>query len=305
MRSLVASLGVLTVVGTVAFDVMGRVSALPAPEETAGVVELDMDVPGGTAGNVSMALARLGAPPRLLSCVGPDFAGSAYERQLASAGLDLSLVRVVEAPTSRAFIFFDGAGKQMTFFHAGASRDLADAWPTPPPLGRAHFAAGEISCYPRLMQSAEWVSFDPGQEVFHRELEQLTACLPHVDLLFLNRHERDVLESRAGWSLERMLSEGVSVIVETRGAGGSVVHSAAGRFAAPAVEAVARDPTGAGDAHRAGFLYALERGAELGVCARFASVLGAFAVETVGAQGHPTLDEAVARYQKAFGEPPF
>lgn len=293
----------LTVVGTVAFDTMARVPALPEREATAGVLELRPDLPGGTGGNVALALARLGAPPRLVSAVGEDFADCAYERALKEAKVDISGLHRASAPTSRAYVFFDGAGHQNTFFFAGASRALAQA--DARVSGRVHFAAGEISCYPKLMEQADWVSFDPGQEVFHRDLGELTACLPHVDLLFLNRHEREILESREGWTLDRLLGEGIGMVVETRGAGGCVVHTPKAHFAAPAVPATPRDPTGAGDAHRAGFLYGLERGAELGVAARFASVMGAFAVETVGAQGHPTLDEAVKRYRAAFDESPF
>lgn len=294
---------VLTVVGTVAFDTLARVKALAPSEHTGGILELFADRPGGTGANVATALARLGLPPRLVAAVGPDFAGSACEAALASAGVDLGGLHRGAAPTSRAYIFFDDAGRQTTYFFAGASRELANARVAP--LGRVHFAAGEISCYPRLMEAADWVSFDPGQEVFHRDLAEVVACIPHVDLLFLNRHERDVLETTAGWTLEKLLAAGVETVVETRGAGGCVVHTPKGHFAAPAVEATVRDPTGAGDAHRAGFLFALERGAEPGHAARFASVLGAFAVERIGAQGHPTLDEAIARYQKAFGDTPF
>lgn len=294
----------LTIVGTVAWDTMARVKRIADRETTGGVVELHPDLPGGTGGNVAVALARLGAASRLVSVVGEDFSGSSYESMLSASGVKLDGLRRSRTRTSRAYIFFDDAGQQVTYFYAGASRELVDT--DLRPTGRVHFAAGEIAVYPRLMEGADWVSFDPGQEVFHRDLAELTACLPHVDLLFLNRKERDILEAEAGWTIERLFREGIEVVVETRGAGGCIVHTRKGHFAAPAVEAAMRDPTGAGDAHRAGFLYALERGAEIGVAARFASTLGGSAVEAVGAQaGLPTLAEAVARYEKAFGERPF
>jgi sugar/nucleoside kinase (ribokinase family) len=295
---------VVTVVGTVAFDALARVKALAEPEATGGILEVEPEAFGGTGGNVSFALARLGARPRLVAGVGADFAGSAYESALRTAGVDLSRLARVDEPTSRAYIFYDGDGRQVTYFYPGAARALARA--DVRVEGRVHFAAGEISCYPRLMRQAEWVSFDPGQETFHRDLDQIVACLEHVDLLFVNRHELARLQEKAGLDVPALLDAGVGPVVETRGAEGCTVHAEGSRFVAPAIPVPARDPTGAGDAHRAGFLYALERGADMPVAARFANVLGSFAVETVGAQaGLPTLVDAAARYEKAYGVRPF
>lgn len=304
MRREAWSRGVITVVGTLALDTLARVRSLAAPEATGAILDVTAEARGGTGGNVATALARLGARPRLVAGVGPDFAGSAYERDLLAAGVDLSLlVRSVE-PSSRAYVFYDDAGAQVTYFYAGASRALADA--DVPLAGRAHFCAGEISSYPALMRKADWVSFDPGQEMFHRELAQIVECLRHVDLLFLNRHELARFEAEAGIGVEALHEMGVDVVVETRGAEGTVVHTREGPLVAPAVPVVPRDPTGAGDAHRAGFLTALERGADLATAARFANVLGSFAVESVGAQaGLPTLADAVARHEKAYGAKPF
>ncbi|HUR70047.1 MAG TPA: carbohydrate kinase family protein [Candidatus Thermoplasmatota archaeon] len=294
----------LTVVGTVAFDTLARVKALASPEQTAGIATLQADAPGGTAGNVALALARLGAPSRLLASVGRDFERSAYAHLLSGAGIDTSALAVGELPTARAYIFFDDKASQVTYFYGGASTELT-LRPESLARGRVHFCAGEISQYPSLMDAADWVSFDPGQELFHRDFAQIEACLPLVDLLFVNRHELEVVEAR-GWDLRRLFDAGPEAIVETRGGEGTLVHTPAGRFAAPAISVPAVDPTGAGDAHRAGFLYALERGADLGRSARFANVLGSFAVEHVGAQaGHPTLAQAIERYEKAYAERPF
>lgn len=293
----------LRVVGTLAFDTLAHVRALATPEETGGVLRLEPDVPGGTAGNVAMALARLGGRCAIVSAVGPDFAGSSYARALEAAGIDLAHVDVAASPTSRAYVFYDEAGGQTTYFYAGASAELR-ARPDALRGHRAHFCAGEISQYPAMMEAATWASFDPGQETFHRAFADIEACLPHADLLFANRHELARIEQN-GWPLERLV-ETIGTVVETRGGDGTLVHTASGRFAAPAVPVRAKDPTGAGDAHRAGFLYALDRGADVGTAARLANVLGSFAVEAVGAQaGHVTLAQAMERYEKAYGARPF
>lgn len=294
---------VLSVVGSVALDTLAHVKALPSPEETGGILRLHVDLPGGTGGNVTMALARLGSPARLLSAVGPDFAGSAYERALMQAGVALDGLARVQTGTSRCYIFFDGTGRQVSYFMAGASASFA---PERSPGGRVHFCAGEISRYPALMEGADWVSFDPGQEVFHRDLQQILGCLPLVDVLFVNRHELAHLEKVAETDVPRLLAAGPEAIVETRGPEGTLVHTRSGRFAAPAVPTTVVDPTGAGDAHRAGFLFAMARGADVGVAARFANVMGSFAVEHVGAQtGHPTLEAAIERHEKTYREKPF
>lgn len=295
---------VLTVVGTVAFDTLAHVKGLASPEQTGGVTSLQPDTPGGTAGNVAMALARLDARPRLVSAVGPDFAGSAYANALADAGVDIRGLVVGSSPTSRAYVFYDDDGGQVTYFYAGASAELA-ARAGAISGGRAHFCAGEIAHFPSLMQMADWVSFDPGQEIFHRDFTQIVACLPHVDLVFANHNELALFEDR-GWPLRRLFDQGVEGVVESLGSGGTLVHTPEGRFAAPPPAVRARDPTGAGDAHRAGYLYALDRGADAGVAARFANVLGSFVVEHIGAQaGQPTLAQAIERYQKTYGAAPF
>jgi len=293
----------LTVIGTVALDTLAFVGKLARPETTGGIVRLMPDLFGGTGGNAAMALAKLGAPPRLLAAVGADFAGSSYERAMEAAGVGLAWLTRTKEPTSRAYVFVEEGGRaQMTYFYSGASRVLR---PASGELGRAHFCAGEISLYPALMQRASWVSFDPGQEVHHRPLAEIEACLPHVDLLFLNKHEREALDIQADLPLDKLFALGVGTIVETRGDGGTFVHTAGGTHThVPAASARVADPTGAGDSHRAGFLYALDRGADLASAARFASVMGAFAVEAIGAQaGLPTREAALDRYQKAYGRP--
>lgn len=287
----------LTVVGTIAWDTMAHVARLAEPETTGGVRSVHADLPGGTAGNVATALGRLGARARVVSAVGPDFAGSAYERSLVGLGLDLGGLLRARTPTSRAYVFFEETGRQQTYFYAGASRELAATRVG----GRAHFAAGEVSCYPAMMQQADWVSFDPGQEVFHRDHKEILACLPHVDLLFMNQHER----ARLGLDVPRLVREG-TVVVETRGRDGTLVHAPEGDIAVPGVDAKALDPTGAGDAHRAGFLFALDAGASLRDAARLANVMGSFAVEGVGPQtALPDRDAARARFERAFGAWPF
>lgn len=292
----------MRVVGTVAFDTVGLVARLPTPDTTARVRRVETRF-GGTAGNVAVALARLGASPSLVAAVGPDFVGSAYEKHLAALGVDTRDLVVVDRPTSHAYIWSDDAGHQATFFHPGASAELAKA-----PVRKAalaHFGAGEMTAYLPHMEAADLVTYDPGQEVFHRPLAEIVAQFPHVDVLFLNRHEADRLRTEVGFGAEKAFALGMGALVMSRGVDGCDVITPDGREHVPSVPARAVDPTGAGDAHRAGFLLGLSRGLPLGVCARLGAVAAAFAVEAVGPQeGALALAPFRARYAATFGPCP-
>lgn len=292
------------VMGSVAFDTVGWVERLPVSDSTARVVDLEV-APGGAAGNVALALARLGTPVGLVSIVGEDFGGSAYERALLDAGVDISTVARVPGRTPRAFIFNDRSGSQHVYFHHGDA-ESRDALPEPVRADLGHFAAGDISTYPGFMRKCDLVSFDPGQETFHRDPAQIEACLPLVHYLFLNEFELAHLGESRGWTPERLLDEGVRVLVESRGAQGARVHRAGvDALDVPAVRARAIDPTGAGDAHRAGFLAAVSRGASVEDAARVGATVAAFAVESRGPQaGIASWKDVESRHRDAFGDWP-
>ncbi len=291
------------VMGSVAFDTIGLVPRLPEAEATARVTRV-VEANGGAAGNVSRALARLGAHPRLAASVGDDFAGSAYERALITDGVDLSLLARVREPTAHAYIFSEtDATGQMLFFHAGASARTREVAFDHAAIG--HFAAGEISAYPAFMGGCDFVTFDPGQEIFHRDLSEILACIPHVDVLFLNTRERRTL-TRAGFDLDAFLATRGKALIETHGGDGCDVHTRdSGPERVPALKAEVADPTGAGDAHRAGFLLGLTHKLPLVLCARLGNVAASFAIEKVGPQeGLARLPELRARYESAFGSWP-
>lgn len=292
----------LAVMGTVALDTLALVDRLPARNEAARVREVRDDF-GGCAGNVAAGLAGLGLEPRLVSSVGRDFPRTEYGQRLKRLGVDLAGLHFSDLPTSRAFLFTDPKGAQQIYYFPGASVEMAQC----PPFraGIAHFAAGEVACYPAFMARCERVSFDPGQETFHRGPEEIRACLPHVDYLFLNEHELRFLGKALDLSLEEILEAGPQVLIESRGPKGQVLHLPDRREASPAAKARLVDPSGAGDAHRAGFLYGLARGRKLETCARLGSVMAAFALEAVGAQSNlPSEAQLRERYKREFGSPP-
>lgn len=288
--------------GTVALDTLALVERLPATNEAARVQEVRDDF-GGCAGNVAAGLATLGLRPRLVSSVNRDFSKSEYGLRLKRLGVEMRSLHQSDLPTARAFLFTEPRGAQQIYYSPGASVEMGKC----PPFeaGIAHFAAGEISAYPAYMARCERVSFDPGQECFHRNPEDIRRCLPQVDYLFLNDHELRFLTKALGMDLGDLLDEGPEVIVESKGAKGQVLHLRDQRIVTPAAKARAVEPSGAGDAHRAGFLYGLARGYKLEVCARLGSVMAAFVLEAVGAQANlPTEAKLRERYKREFGKLP-
>lgn len=285
--------------GTVALDTLALVDRLPLRNETALVKEVRDDF-GGTAGNVAAGLATLGLRPRLVSSVGRDFPKSDYGQHLRRLGVELGALHFSDLPTARAFLFTEPRGAQQIYYSPGASLEMGRCGTFK--AGIAHFAAGEISAYPRFMERCDRVSFDPGQESFHRDPKDIKACLPHVDYLFVNEHELQHLQKCLGMGIEDFLRVGPEVVVESRGPKGQVLHMRDQRVTCPAAKARRVEPSGAGDAHRAGFLYGLARGYKLEVCARLGSVMAAFVLEAVGAQGNlPSEAKLRERYRREFG----
>jgi len=288
--------------GSVAMDTLALVERLPARNEVALVREVREDY-GGTAGNVAANLASLGLKPRLLGSVGRDFARGDYAQHLRRLGVHLDNLHHSAHPTGRAFLFTDPHGAQQIYYSPGANLEMGSCEPLA--AGIAHFSSGEIRAYPAFMARCETVSFDPGQEVFHRDPEHIRACLEHVDYLFLNEHELRFLGRALSMGVPEFLRAGPRVLVESRGEKGQVLHQPDGKLACPAAKARLVDPSGAGDAHRAGFLYGLARGLKLEACARLGSVCAAFAIESVGAQSNlPTEAALRERYKREFGALP-
>jgi sugar/nucleoside kinase (ribokinase family) len=254
---------------------------------------------GGAAANVAVALGKLGLPSRLVASVGADFRGSAYEARLESLGVDLRDVLRHGEEGAKAFTFTDNRGRQGIYFFPGPRENLAAARVRKQDI--VHGSAGDIAHYGPHFRSAEIVTLDPGQELFHRAFAEIEPLLHQADVLFVNEHERRVLE-RNGWPIRRLISKGTRIVVETRGARGQVLHRGAGKAAVPALPARVADPTGAGDAHRAGFLWAFAHGwTDVDSC-RLGAVLAAFVVASPGAQaGLPSLSAAKGRFVRAFG----
>ncbi len=286
------------VTGHTAIDHISRVGTLPRPNSSATITDRKIFYGGGAA-NIATGIARLGGDVTLVSAVGGDFAGSDYDAWLDSLGVVKQFYVVPGAHTPTAFMFTDGSGDQVTFFEWGASEIFREA--EPPSFPFVHMATADPVYNVKIAEKAEFSSFDPGQDLHRYSAEQLNDILSHISLLFANNHEVEGMCRMTGLSPEDITGQ-VPMAVFTSGPRGSTLHFRSEEWHIPAVPVRMADPTGAGDAYRAGFLTAYARGAAPLACCRVGTVCASFAVEAAGCQTNlPDWQRMAERYRRVFG----
>ncbi|NMG36167.1 carbohydrate kinase family protein [Azoarcus sp. TTM-91] len=265
---------------------------------------------GGCAGNIAYNLRLLGADPLIVATVGDDAAP--YFKHLDELGLRRNHVRQVEGSfTAQAFITTDLDDNQITAFHPGAmmhsqlnqvadipGASLGIVSPDGPEGMLAHvegFAAGGVPFV-----------FDPGQALPILSGEQLLRCLKLARYCTVNDYEARLMSEKTGRSIAEMAAE-VKALVVTLGGDGSQIYVDGECIQIPAVKADAiADPTGCGDAYRAGLLYGLAQGWDWTRTGRLAAVMGAIKIASRGPQNHrPSREDIAERYRSAFGELPW
>jgi adenosine kinase len=271
------------------------------------VPELRRDF-GGCAGNIAHNLHLLGANPLIVATVGDD-AGE-YRKRLEEAGLSQEFVRHVPGTyTAQAFITTDEDDNQITAFHPGAmmfshQNDLRAA------RGRADLAIVAPDGREGILRHAEALAeinvpfvFDPGQALPILSGEELLHCLARARYCTVNDYEARLMCDKTGRSPEE-IATGLEAFIVTLGSEGSRIYTDGGHIDIPPVpiQAVV-DPTGCGDAYRAGLLYGIEKNWDWQTCGRLASVMGALKIGHRGGQNHyPGKKEIESAFRSAFGE---
>lgn len=266
---------------------------------------------GGTAANIAFQLKILGTDPVLLATVGgDDFA--AYAEWLDAHGVDRRDVRgLAGESTAGAYITTDLDDNQITGFHPGAMDRAHEA--TVASVNR-DFGLGIVSPNGKqamidhakaLKEGPAQCIVDPGQGLPLFDQAELTDLLTGADLYIVNDYEWELTTQTTGLSQEEVL-ERVGTLIVTGGEKGSTVSTREGSLDIPVVKAAqVVDPTGCGDAFRAGLLHGLDHGFELEAAARLGSVMGSFLVEYHGTQTDAfTLEDVHARHREAFGGDP-
>lgn len=261
---------------------------------------------GGTAGNIAYNLNLLGGKPLIMATVGDDF--GPYAERLKTIGLVTDHVRQIPGSyTAQAFITTDLADNQITAFHPGAmnhshensvkdARDLSLAIIAPD--GRD----GMFQHARELHEAGIPFMFDPGQGLPMFTGDELMHFVGMADYLALNDYEAQLMQEKTGQTIES-LAQQVKALVVTRGALGSVIHTGGQRIEIPCVEAEkVVDPTGCGDAYRAGLVYGIVQGWDWQQTGQLASLMGSIKIASRGGQNHAlTRQEIAARYRQAFG----
>jgi adenosine kinase len=260
---------------------------------------------GGCAGNIAYNLMLLGGSALIMATVGQDY--GPYSQRLQQLGLRETHVREVPGTyTAQAFITTDLDDNQITAFHPGAMtashrnsvRDAKDvSLAIVSPDGRE----GMLQHARELADAGIPFVFDPGQGMPMFNGDELLQFVRQATYVTVNDYEGRLLQERTGHSLEALAGM-VKALVVTRGAEGSTVFAGDARIEIPAVPAAqVVDPTGCGDAYRAGLLYGLAQGCDWPLTARLASLLGSIKIASRGGQNHRfTREEIGTRFQEAF-----
>ena len=306
------------VCGSLAFDTImvfqDRFKAHILPDQV-HMLNVSFTVPemrrdfGGCAGNIAYNLKLLGGNPLIVGTAGQDF--TPYLDHLRAQELDTSLLRILpDHYTAQAFITTDLDDNQITAFHPGAMfqaqenhlagcipEDVRWAIVSPDGLGAM------VQHLEDLTKAGIPTLFDPGQGLPLFDTATLTRLIDRADYLTVNDYECQMVQARTGLGVEE-LCQRLKALIVTRGEHGSVIYHDGEETIIPAAKPKAvLDPTGCGDAYRAGLLYGLERNLGWETIGKIASLMGAYKIESPGTQNHRfTWPEFQARYHENFGE---
>jgi adenosine kinase len=261
---------------------------------------------GGCAGNIAYNLKLLGGNPVPMATVGQDFAS--YRTHFEECGISLQFVK--ELPdlfTAQAFITTDLDDNQITAFHPGAMmrsyenhvRDVQDV---------GFGIVGPDGYEAMLQNSAEFAEcnipfiFDPGQAMPLFNGKELTQMIEQATYVTVNDYESNLLQEKTGLS-DKQIAERVEGYLITRGPKGSEIHSKNGMMQIPAATAIrVVDPTGCGDAYRAGLIFGWMNGMDMATTGRIASLMGALKIENVGPQNQRfDYEQFAEQFRQQFG----
>jgi adenosine kinase len=315
----------IVVTGSVAFDYImsfpGRFADHILPDKLDRIslsflVDEMRRVYGGCAPNIAYSLALLGERPRLMATAGVD--GVPYRDWLAAAGVDTSLMCICDdCFTASFFVNTDLDQNQIATFYSGAMARACDLsfyalagetggagqpdWAIIAPNDPAAMRKYAHECRELGIRYI----YDPSQQVARVSGDELVEGLSGAEILILNDYEYSILQKKSGLD-EAGFLERVGTIIVTLGERGSRIVTREGEIAVPAARPHAvLEPTGVGDAYRAGLIKGLAGGYDWPVAGRIAALAAVYVIEHPGPQPKPyTLAEFVARYRENFGPAP-
>jgi len=262
---------------------------------------------GGVAANIAYTLGLLGNRPRIMATVGKDF--GEYRQALERVGVDVSLL--LEIPTVYTGAFFattDTSGSQIASFYPGAmahAAQLSLGKVTPRPELVAVSPNDPAAMVKHVRECREMgipLLYDPSQQVARMDGADIAEGIDACRLLMCNEYEFELICTKTGRTAAQLESK-VPVLIVTLGEKGARIHAEGRNHAIPVVppKQIA-DPTGVGDAFRAGLLTGMSHGLSWDICGRMGALAATYCLEEVGTQNHFfTPAEFSARYQNVFG----
>jgi adenosine kinase len=307
------------VCGSIAYDTImlfhDQFKSRILPEQT-HILNVSFLVPemrrefGGCAGNIAYNLKLLGDDPLIMATVGDD--ASPYLDRLDRLGLSRALVKRVEGSyTAQAFIITDLDGNQINAFHPGAMNfshhnRVADAPDVTLAIVAPDGRDGMLRHAEDLAAAQIPFIFDPGQQLPMFSGDEALRFLDLARYACFNDYETKLVCERTGRSVNE-LAERLEALIVTRGAEGSRIYVDGHHIDFPCVPPrMTVDPTGCGDAYRAGLLYGIARNWPWEQTGRLATVMGSLKVASRGGQNHTgNRAEIAERFTTAFGQPPW
>lgn len=310
----------IVVTGSIAFDYLmsfpGRFSEHILPEKihllsVSFLVDSLRKERGGCAPNIAYSLALLGERPVIMGSVGQDFAD--YRAWLERHGVDTSLIREIPGEfTASFFVSTDLSSNQIASFYTGAmarSRELSFRWPGARDADLAVISPNDPAAMTQYAVECKELGipyvYDPSQQVIRLSPHDLRESASGAKVLIVNEYEMEMFKKKTALSVEevRQLAE---VVIVTSGENGSAVWADGREIQIPAAgPSRLGEPTGVGDAYRAGIIKGMLRGYSWETTGRIASLAATYVLEEYGTQNHKyTLEEFAERYRKIYGDAP-
>jgi adenosine kinase len=261
---------------------------------------------GGCAGNIAYNLKLLGDIGYPMATVGRDF--GPYREWMSKQGVPADHIKVFDSEhTAQAFITTDLDDNQITAFHPGAMQQshankVSDAKDVAIGIVAPDGRDGMIQHAEQFAAARIPFIFDPGQGLPLFGGDDIKRFVDQATWVAVNDYEWELVQQKTGWTAKDV-TQRVKALIVTRGAQGSVINTPEGEIEVPCAKAKAVvDPTGCGDAYRAGLLHGLLHGLDWRTTGRIASLLGAIKIESLGTQNHRfTKAEFEARLKDNFG----
>jgi len=266
---------------------------------------------GGVAANIAYTMKLLNADPVILATVGHDFGD--YRRWLEENGLTTDqIIEIPDELTATFFVSTDSEQNQIANFYTGAMAHARNYSLADRQLGTAKTVLISPNDPTAMLNYAKECkalgipfAYDPSQQLARLDGADLLQSIPGATFLLGNEYELAMIQNKTGWSLDQIRAQ-VGVLVMTLGKRGSMIYSGDMTFEIPIAEiAQMADPTGAGDAFRAGFFAGHLAGMTLDVCGRMGALCSAYTLENTGTTAHRfSIAEFTKRYENYFGAEP-